>query len=362
MALEVDHGARMQGQRPVIRACASSVGLASIVRMDRIAVIGAGAWGTALAQMLARGGRRVALWSRGGDVAQMIATRRENAALLPGVTLVDGIAPTTDIAAATSGADIVILAVPTQHLRATMAVAAPHLGRDSCVVVAAKGIELDSHKLPGEVVGERLAGPAIAVLSGPSFAIEVARGLPAAVTIAAGDLALAQRLCVALGDANFRPYAGTDPVGAQIGGAIKNVVAIAAGIVVGRRLGDSARAALITRGLSEMTRLGVARGARRETFMGLSGLGDLVLTCGSSTSRNMRLGIALGEGSSLAQFLAGKRQIAEGVATAAAAAAMARVLRIDMPIVAAVDAVLHRRAAIDAAIHGLLTRPFRVEE
>jgi glycerol-3-phosphate dehydrogenase (NAD(P)+) len=212
-----------------------------------------------------------------------------------------------------------------------------------------------------EVAAALLPAAKLAVLSGPTFAIEVARGLPTAVTVAAEDAAAGAALVEAIGTRSFRPYLSDDPVGAEIGGAVKNVLAIACGIVAGRRLGDNARAALITRGLAEMVRLAVAKGGRAETLMGLSGLGDLVLTCTAMQSRNHSLGAALGEGRALDEILAGRRSIAEGVATAASAAALARRLGIEMPIVAAVDAILHHGAAIDEAIASLLARPFRTE-
>jgi glycerol-3-phosphate dehydrogenase (NAD(P)+) len=213
----------------------------------------------------------------------------------------------------------------------------------------------------GEVVAETLPGRLQAVLSGPTFAIEVARGLPTAITLATHDAALGPRLVAALGTASFRPYLSDDPIGCEIGGSVKNVLAIACGIIAGRGLGDNARAALITRGLSEMVRLAVVKGGRAETLMGLSGLGDLTLTCTATQSRNCSLGMALGAGQSLAQILADRRSIAEGVDTAAAVAALAARLGIDMPIVAAVDAILHRGAGIDETIRQLLARPFRAE-
>jgi glycerol-3-phosphate dehydrogenase (NAD(P)+) len=255
---------------------------------------------------------------------------------------------------------MVLLAAPAQHLRAVAKAVAPHLPRGAPVVICAKGIERGSGKLMSEVAAETMPDARVAVLSGPTFAAEVARGLPTAVTLAA-DEATGMRLVEALGGPTFRPYLGNDPVGAQIGGAVKNVIAIACGIVTGRGMGDNARAALMTRGLAEIMRLGVAMGGRPETLMGLSGLGDLSLTCNGPQSRNMSLGIALGKGHSLADVLAGKRSIAEGVDSAAAIAELARARDVDMPIVAAVDAILHRGAAIDSTIAGLLARPFKSE-
>jgi len=229
------------------------------------------------------------------------------------------------------------------------------------VVICAKGIEIKTGALLTEVVAEVLPQAPRAVLSGPTFAAEVARGLPTAVTLACADAALGARLVAALGSRALRPYLADDPVGAEIGGAVKNVLAIACGIVIGRGLGENARAAIVTRGLAEMMRLAEAKGGRAATLMGLSGLGDLTLTCTSAQSRNFSLGLALGGGQSLAAVQAGRRSVAEGVSSAPATVALAARLGIEMPIAAAVDAILHRAAAIDAVIEGLLSRPFRSE-
>jgi len=228
-------------------------------------------------------------------------------------------------------------------------------------VICAKGVERGSGALMSELVAEILPRTPLAVLSGPTFAAEVARGQPTAVTLAAADAAVGAQLVSALGGATFRPYLSTDVVGAQVGGAVKNVIAIACGIVTGRALGDNARAALMTRGLAEIMRLGEALGGQRETLMGLSGLGDLSLTCNGPQSRNMSLGIALGKGRTLDEALAGKRSVAEGVDSAAAIAALAGRKGVEMPIVAAVDAIVHRGADIEAAIAALLARPFKAE-
>jgi glycerol-3-phosphate dehydrogenase (NAD(P)+) len=327
----------------------------------RLAVIGGGAWGTALAHILARAGRDIALWVREEEARRAIDETRENRLFLPGVALDPGVAPTGDLGEAGHDAEAVLLAVPAQHLRAVAAGLAPHLAAGVPILLCAKGIEEGSLLLMTEVAAVLLPAAPLAVLSGPTFAIEVARGLPTAVTVAATDAAIGARLSAAIGTRSFRPYLSDDPIGAEIGGAVKNVLAIACGIVAGRRLGDNARAALITRGLAEMVRLAVAKGGRRETLMGLSGLGDLVLTCTAMQSRNHSLGVALGEGRALAAILGERRSIAEGVATAASAASLAARLGIEMPIVAAVDAILHRGAAIDEAIEALLARPFRSE-
>jgi glycerol-3-phosphate dehydrogenase (NAD(P)+) len=328
---------------------------------DRIAVIGGGAWGTALALTLRRAGREVALWVREEEVCRAIRETRENPVFLPGITLDPAIAATTDLAAAACGSEAILLVVPAQHLRGVAAELAPLIDEATPVLLCAKGVEDGTLMLMTEIAAGLLPAAPLAVLSGPTFAAEVARGLPTAVTVAARDAAVGAALIDAIGTRSFRPYLSDDPVGAEIGGAVKNVLAIACGIVAGRRLGDNARAALITRGLAEMVRLAVAKGGRRETLMGLSGLGDLVLTCTAMQSRNHSLGAALGEGKSLAKILAGRRSIAEGVASAASTASLARRLGIEMPIVAAVDAILHRGAAIDDEIAALLARPFRSE-
>jgi len=329
--------------------------------MQRIGIIGGGAWGSALALTARRAGRDVVLWAREPDVAAAINRDHANPVFLPGVTLDPAIGATTELGQVVRAADALLLVAPAQHLRALAAALAPLLPAGMPVVICAKGIEERTGALMSEVVAATLPQAPLALLSGPTFASEVAAGLPTAVTLACADAALGRRVIAALGTRSFRPYLAADVIGAEIGGAVKNVLAIACGIVMGRKLGDNARAALITRGLAEMVRLALAKGGRPETLMGLSGLGDLVLTCTSLTSRNHSLGVALGEGKALAEILAGRRSIAEGVSSAAAAAALARRLGVDMPITAAVDAILHHGAAIDAAIEGLLARPFRSE-
>jgi glycerol-3-phosphate dehydrogenase (NAD(P)+) len=328
--------------------------------MQRIGIVGGGAWGTALAVTARRAGRDVVLWAREADVVTAINQRHENPLFLPDIAIDPAIVATGDIAAAAS-ADAVLLVVPAQHLRATAGALAPALRRDAAVVICAKGVEETSGALMSEVAAAALPGARLAILSGPTFAGEVARGLPTAVTLASADQELGGALIAALGTRSFRPYLGDDVVGAEIGGAVKNVLAIACGIVAGRRLGDNARAALITRGLAEMVRLARAKGGRAETLMGLSGLGDLTLTCTALQSRNHSLGFALGEGTALDEILGRRRSVAEGVSSAAAVAALASRLGVDMPIVAAVDAILHRGADIDQSIASLLARPFRGE-
>jgi glycerol-3-phosphate dehydrogenase (NAD(P)+) len=329
--------------------------------MSRLAVIGGGAWGTALALAARRAGSETVLWARDPAVAAAINRRHQNPDFLPGVRLDPAILATGDLDAAAEGAEGALVVVPAQYVRGVMERLAGALAPGTRVLLCAKGIETGSLKTMTELAGEILADSPLAVLSGPSFAAEVARDLPTAVTIASRDPATARFFVAALASPRFRPYLSQDPVGAEIGGAVKNVLAIACGIVAGRGLGDNARAAMITRGLAEMIRLGVAKGARAETFSGLSGLGDLVLSCSTSQSRNHALGLALGRGESLDQALAACRGVVEGVATAAALVRLAGRLGIEMPIAEAVAAVLHRGADIDATIGRLLSRPHRAE-
>jgi len=329
--------------------------------MSGLAIIGAGAWGTALASAARRAGTDATIWARDPAVAGAINERHENPVYLPGIALDPALRATPDLLAAVTGGEAALLVVPAQFLRPVLASLAPHLPPGMPLLLCAKGIEIGSLQTMSEVAATLCPGHSLAVLSGPSFAAEVARDLPTAVTIASGDPIVAQFFATALGSARFRPYLSEDPIGVELGGAVKNVLAIACGIVDGLRLGDNARAALITRGLAEMTRLGVAKGARAETFAGLSGLGDLVLTCGGAQSRNHALGVALGRGQSLGDALAGRRSVVEGVASAASVAALAARRGVEMPIVAAVEAVLHRGMAIAPMIEGLLARPRRFE-
>ena len=329
--------------------------------MKRLAIIGGGAWGTGLAAAAARAGAAVTLWARDPDVVAAINRDHQNPPFLPGIQLDPRIAATGDAAVALTGADAALIVVPAQFLRGVLAQLAPLLPAGLPLLLCAKGIETGSGKTMTEVAGDIAPAAPLAVLSGPSFAAEVARGLPTAVTIASRDATLAQAFVAALGSARFRPYSSHDPIGAEIGGAVKNVLVIACGIVEGKGLGDNARAALITRGLAEMVRLGIAKGAAAETFRGLSGLGDLVLTCTAVQSRNYALGAALGRGLRREEALAGRRAVVEGVASAAAVAGLAARLGVEMPITAAVDGVLHRGIAIDMMIDSLLSRPPRAE-
>ncbi|MAB14165.1 MULTISPECIES: NAD(P)H-dependent glycerol-3-phosphate dehydrogenase [Parvibaculum] len=329
-------------------------------QFEKIGVIGAGAWGTALAQVAADAGRDVTIWAREPDVVESINATHENATFLSGVDLDRGIDATGDLTAA-ARADALLIVTPAQFVRATLKEMAPHLAPGTPVILCAKGIEQRTGSLLTQVLTETVPQAAAAVLSGPSFAREVAMGLPTAVTLACADETLGHALAKAVGSRTFRPYYSTDLTGAEIGGAVKNVLAIACGVVEGRRLGASARAALTTRGFAEMTRLGLALGAKRETLTGLSGLGDLILTCNSPQSRNMSLGIALGEGKPLDEIMGARNSVSEGVHTATALADLANARQVDMPIAQAVAAIVTGRMEVDEAMVALLSRPFRAE-
>jgi glycerol-3-phosphate dehydrogenase (NAD(P)+) len=319
-----------------------------------VSVIGAGAWGTALASVAARAGRDVILYARNAEAAARMTATRENPKL-PGVNVDPRIAITSDIARA-ARADIILLATPAQNLRDALAALASHLAAPRPVIACAKGIERGTHKFMTDVIAEAAPSAIPGILSGPSFASDVARGLPTAVTLATKDESLASALVQALGSVTFRPYHTSDVRGVEIGGAAKNVLAIAAGIVVGKQLGASALAALTTRGFSELVRLGRACGARGETMSGLSGLGDLILTCSSPQSRNFSLGIALGRGDR-----APRDKLAEGEFTAPVLIELAASKNVDMPVSNAVAAILSGATTIDEAIESLLTRPFKAE-
>ena len=323
---------------------------------EQIAVIGGGAWGTALALTCTRAGRSVSLWESDPANAAHLAVHRESR-FLPGVRLDDRIALVADLAEA-ARAQAILLVVPAQAVRAVTKALSPLLAPDTPVIVCAKGIERGTQKFMTEVVGECAPGTMPAILSGPSFAADVARGLPTAVTLAAADEPLAAALAKAIGSATFRPYRSTDVRGVELGGAAKNVLAIAAGVVTGRGLGASALAALTTRGFAELARFGKAYGAKPETMTGLSGLGDLLLTCSSPQSRNFSFGIELGRGQKPEDIHGG---LAEGVFTAPVLLAMARERAIDMPIATAVAALLDGTLTVDAAIESLLTRPLKAE-
>ena len=321
-------------------------------------IVGAGAFGTSLAVALRRAGRDVVLWARSPALAAALHEKRENADYLPGVKLDAAIRITNDFADLDS-CSALILATPAQHVRAICKGLAPHCGAHRPIIIGAKGIELTTHRLMSEIVAEEIPQHPVFMLSGPSFATEIAKNLPAALTLAgeSGGEALAQ----AMSSPMFRLYTTDDIIGTQIGGAIKNVLAIACGIVAGRQMGENARAALITRGLAEIIRLGTALGARPETLMGLSGLGDVMLTCSSLQSRNTSLGFALGQGQNLETVLASRHNVTEGISTAAATLGLARRHGVDMPVVSAVDMILREHASIDDTINGLLSRPLRNE-
>jgi glycerol-3-phosphate dehydrogenase (NAD(P)+) len=321
---------------------------------QRIAVLGAGSWGTALAHAALRAGRDVVLWSRDAKAAQAMAATRANP-FLPDVAIDKRIAITSSLADA-QRADAILAAVPAQSLRALASLIAPSLSEGIPVISCAKGIERGTHKFMTEIIADAAPRATPAILSGPSFAADVARGLPTAVTLSAADETIAAELAKALGSATFRPYHTTDLRGVEIGGAAKNVLAIATGIVSGRGLGASAAAALVTRGFAELVRFGRKLGARPETLTGLSGLGDLVLTCSSPQSRNYSLGLSLGKGQPDQSH-----KLAEGAFTASVLAEMAKDHGVDMPITAAVAAVLDGTISVDDAIASLMTRPFRAE-
>ncbi len=328
------------------------------MNLESIAVVGAGAWGSALATVAARAGCGVTLWARDAEAVVTITETRESPRL-PGFKLDERIIATAALSEVAE-ADVVLLAVPSQQMRSVAASLLDVVREGTAVVACAKGIERGTHRFMTEVIADALPQAEAAILSGPGFAEEVARGLPTAVTLACENERSAVALAHALGSATFRPYHTTDVRGVEIGGAAKNVLAIAAGIVQGRKLGASAAAALITRGFAELMRFGRAFGARPETLTGLSGLGDLILTCASEQSRNFSLGLALGAGKSLAEVQQ-QGKLAEGAFTAAVMVELAAERDVDMPISAAVAAVLDGRLDVDGAIESLLTRPFRAE-
>jgi glycerol-3-phosphate dehydrogenase (NAD(P)+) len=331
-----------------------------MTQFHTIGVLGAGAWGTALAQTAASAGRSVTIWSYEQDVADAINTKHENTIYLPDVPLHDTIEAVTG-QSQLDACDAILAVAPAQHLRRVLEGYAPFAPRGIPIVLCAKGIEQSSLQLMTNVLNETIPSALPAVLSGPSFAIDTAQGLPTAVTLACEDKAVGNALIDALGTRRFRPYLATDLTGAEVGGAVKNVLAIACGISEGQNLGKSAHAALISRGFAEMVRLGMKLGGSRETLSGLCGLGDLVLTCSSPQSRNMSCGLALGRGVHLDDIMSSRRAVTEGVASAPAVVALAKRHGIEMPICEAVDAILAGRVSVEAAIEGLLSRPFVLE-
>lgn len=328
--------------------------------MTSIGVIGAGAWGTALAQVYAVAGKPVTLWSRNEDVIWSVDFHRQNDAYLPGIKLHEGIKITGDIALAAS-ADIILIVTPAQHLRSTLRQIKPQISPGKPVVLCCKGIEMASGKLLSVVADEEIPGAEIAMLTGPTFAGEVGRGLPSAATIAARSKIAADSISEILFSKTLRPYASDDLIGAEIGGAVKNVIAIASGIIHGKELGESARAALVTRGLAEIGRLAVAMGGRRETLMGMCGMGDLMLTCSSMQSRNFSLGAMLGQGQSLEQILGERKSVTEGIHTARAVMVMAGKAGVDMPISAMVEKCVDGKISVEDGIRMILERPLKAE-
>jgi glycerol-3-phosphate dehydrogenase (NAD(P)+) len=329
------------------------------VAYHSIGIVGAGAWGTALAESAATAGREVRLWAYERDTVEEINEYHQNRVYLPGVTLSPRVKATARVADIAS-CELVLMVTPSQFFRPIVTEFAPHLAGKP-VIIGTKGIEEGSGKLMSEVLTEVVPGVLPGVMTGPSFASEVARGLPTALTLAMADETLGNEAANALGSRTLRLYWTDDMRGVQVGGAVKNVLAIACGIVAGRRLGSNAQAALIARGFAELSRFGIAMGARPETLSGLSGLGDLILTCSSPQSRNMSLGLALGEGKTLAEILGSRKSVSEGTHAAAAVVALAAERGIEMPICEAVRAVLSGETDVDGAISALLSRPFRAE-
>jgi glycerol-3-phosphate dehydrogenase (NAD(P)+) len=327
---------------------------------QNIGVIGGGAWGTALAQTLALAGREVTLWAYENDCVKAINETNENTTFLPGVKLNKRIVATSDIAQL-GKMEAVLSVAPAQHTRKILESFAPHIKDGMPVVLCSKGIEISSGKFMSQVLEDVLPHAIPAVLAGPSFAIDVAKGMPAAVTLACDNEAIAEKLLAAIAAPTFRPYLAEDVLGAEIGGAVKNVLAIVCGIVLGKELGRSAHAAIIARGFAEMTRLGTALGCNPETLTGLCGLGDLVLTCSSEQSRNMSCGLALGRGQSLNDIMASRNSVTEGVATAPVLKDMAERLNVDMPICIAMADILSGELDVDTAITVLLSREHKSE-
>jgi glycerol-3-phosphate dehydrogenase (NAD(P)+) len=327
-----------------------------------VAVIGAGSWGTALAIQFARAGHPTRLWSRSADAVAAMRAARSNARYLPDARFPETLEVEGDLARALRDAVAIIIAVPSHSLRALLKELKPLLARDARLAWATKGFELDTGKLPHQVAYEVLGDKyPVAVLSGPTFAREVGMGLPTAMTIASPDADFANQLATSLHASNFRAYTSTDIIGVEVGGAVKNVLAVGAGLCDGLGFGANTRIALITRGLSEITRLGVALGAQPETFMGLAGLGDLVLTCTDDQSRNRRFGLALAAGKSVRDALAGIGQVVEGYSAARAVHAVARRERVDMPIVDGIYRILYENEPAKDVVKELMTRPIRAE-
>lgn len=329
--------------------------------MQKIAVICAGSWGTAIAQIAANAGRDVMLWARESAVVNAINADHENPEYLPGIPLSPKIRATASLEEALKGAEVVFMVSPAQHMRSVLEQMKPFMPEAVPIVLCSKGIEVATGMLMSQVVKEICPEHPYLVLSGPTFAKEVARGLPAAATLATHNNAVGKQVAEAIRNISFRPYVTSDPLGAEIGGAVKNVIAIACGIVYGRKLGENARAAIMTRGMAEIKRMGMALGAKPETFLGLSGMGDLMLTCNSMQSRNFSLGVMCGEGQSLNEILTKSRQVIEGVATANSVLDFARKHAVDMPICQAVNDTLHNGVSVDDTVEALMSRPLTQE-
>lgn len=331
--------------------------------MNKIGVVGAGSWGTALAQCLAQAGHEVMVWSRKPEIVSEINDRKTNETYLPGIALDPGMQACESLSK-TADCDVIFLVTPAQYVRQSLVALKGDLASGKPVVICAKGIELDTGLLMSQVAQEEVPNATISILTGPTFAGEIARGLPSAVTIAARDKDVAQEISEGMGTRNLRAYTTEDLLGAQIGGAVKNVIAIACGVIVGRQLGESARSALLTRGLAEMGRLASAMGAQKETLMGMCGVGDLMLTCSSMQSRNFSLGVELGKGRSLEDIMQERKgkAVTEGVTTARALKVMARKHAVDMPISDTVYRCLDEGLSIEEAIEKMLDRPVRVEK
>jgi len=325
--------------------------------LDKLGVIGGGAWGTALAQVAASGGRETLLWALEPEVVHSVNARHENSVFLPGLPLDPAIRATSDLADL-DACDAWLVVTPAQHMRKVLA-AAPSCFKP--LILCSKGIEEASGDLLHEVASAACPSASVAVLSGPTFAHEVAAGLPTAVTVACKDAAVAEAISDRIAVPQFRIYLSDDVPGAEVGGAVKNVLAIACGVVEGRGLGQNARAAVIARGFAEMTRFGLTYGAREETLAGLSGLGDLVLTCNSTSSRNFSLGKNIGEGRAAADLMADRRTVAEGAFTAPVLRRLAEQRGVDMPLVTAVDDLLSGRASVDAILEQFIARPARAQ-
>lgn len=328
--------------------------------MKSIGVIGAGAWGTALAQAQANAGRKVTLWAREPEIVAAINQQHENTTFLPGVELDTGIKATESLTEAAQS-DIILVVTPAQHVRSTLQSLKGDVADGKTFVICAKGIEINTGSLMSQVAADILPKTSMAIMTGPTFAAEIARGLPGGLTIACADKETGMDLIESLSSRTFRTYLTDDVLGAQIGGAVKNVIAIAAGVIYGRGMGESARAALVTRGLAEMARLASAMGAKKETLMGMCGMGDLILTCSSMQSRNFSLGAEMGQGKSIDEILGARKSVTEGVTTAKALIVMAKNHAVDMPISAAVNACLSEGASIEETIERMLDRPLKME-